>query len=312
MPERAIHKKQKYAQTIREREETKMSGIKPKVIVKDYLLIAAGTALMAYAIASVYDPAGLVTGGFSGLAIMIKQLTEGLIPGGVPLAVTNLALNVPVFLAAIYLKGFRYVVKTLFATVMLSVWLYVLPVVPLAQGDLLLSALYGGVITGAGIGMVFAAQATTGGTDLIAAIIQHFWKHYSIAEIMQVVDAVIVIAGAYLFGIQMALYAIIAIYLVSKVSDSIIEGMKFSKAAFIITEKPKELAELLMKEMDRGVTGIPAKGMYSGQERNMLFCVVGRKQIVRLKELALEVDPGAFVIVCDVREVLGEGFIESR
>lgn len=176
----------------------------------------------------------------------------------------------------------------------------------------MLSALYGGVITGVGIGLVFVAQATTGGTDLIAAIIQHFWKHYSIADIMQVLDALIVLAGVYMFGISMALYAIIAIYLVSKVSDGIIEGLKFSKAAFVITGRPDVLAEVLMKEMGRGVTGIPAKGMYSGRDRNMLLCVVSRKQIVQLKELVMQTDPQAFVIVTDVREVLGEGFIEAR
>lgn len=279
---------------------------------RDYLLITLGTALVAFAVASIYDPVGLVTGGFSGLSIIVKRLTEPVIPGGIPLGVTNLVLNIPFFLIAIRLKGLRYIVKTLFATMMLSAWLSVLPVIPLAQGDLLLSALYGGVFMGMGLGMVFVAQATTGGTDLIAAIIQHFWKHYSIADIMQVLDALIVIAGASIFGIQMALYAIIAIYLVSKVSDGLIEGLKFSKAAFIITEKPEELSAVLMKELDRGVTGISARGMYSGDKKNMLFCVVARKEIVRLKEVTLELDPGAFVIVTDAREVLGEGFIEQK
>ena len=165
---------------------------------------------------------------------------------------------------------------------------------------------------GVGIGLVFLSQATTGGTDLIAAIIQHFWRHYSIADIMQIIDAVIVLAGAYLFGIQMALYAVISIYLVSKVSDGIIEGLKFSKAAFIITQKPDELSQILMNELSRGVTGLSAKGMYSGEEKNMLFCVVSRKEIVQLKELTLTLDPDAFVIVTDVREVLGEGFIETK
>ena len=195
---------------------------------------------------------------------------------------------------------------------MLSFWLGILPVIPLAEGDLLLTALYGGVVMGVGIGLVFLSQATTGGTDLIAAIVQHFWRHYSIADIMQVIDAVIVLAGAYLFGIQMALYAVISIYLVSKVSDGIIEGLKFSKAAFIITQKPDELSQILMNELSRGVTGLSAKGMYSGEEKNMLFCVVSRKEIVQLKELTLTLDPDAFVIVTDVREVLGEGFIETK
>lgn len=280
--------------------------------VGDYILITVGTAVMAFAIASIYDSVGLVTGGFSGLAIIIKQLTENLVPGGIPLSVTNLVLNVPFFLVAVRLKGFRYIVKTLYATVALSFWLSVLPVIPLAEGDLLLSALYGGVFMGVGIGMVFVAQATTGGTDLIAAIIQHFWKQYSVADIMQVIDALIVVLGASMFGIQMALYAIISIYLVSKVSDGLIEGMKFSKVAFVITRKPEELAEKIMTEMDRGVTGISAKGMYSGENKNMLFCVVARKEIVELKEIALKLDPDAFVIVTDAREVLGEGFIQSK
>lgn len=275
-------------------------------------MITIGTALIAFSVASIYDPSGFVTGGFSGLAIIVKQLTAEVVPGGVPLAVTNLILNIPVFLIAIRLKGWNYIVKTLFGTVMLSFWLGVLPVIPIAEGDFLLTALYGGIVMGAGIGLVFLSQATTGGTDLIAAIIQHFWRHYSIADIMQVIDAVIVLAGAYLFGIQMVLYAVISIYLVSKISDGIIEGLKFSKAAFIITSKPDEVSRILMDDLSRGVTGLSAKGMYSGQKKNMLFCVVSRKEIVRLKELTLSLDPDAFVIVTDVREVLGEGFIESQ
>ena len=283
-----------------------------RTIIKEYFMIAIGTALIAFSVASIYDPSGFVTGGFSGLAIIVKRLTEELVPGGVPLAVTNLLLNVPVFLIAIRLKGWRYIIKTLFGTVMLSFWLGILPVIPIAEGDFLLTALYGGIVMGVGIGLVFLSQATTGGTDLIAAIIQHFWRHYSIADILQVIDALIVLAGAYLFGIQMALYAVISVYLVSKVSDGIIEGLKFSKAAFIITRKPDELSQILMDELSRGVTGLSAKGMYSGEKKNMLFCVVSRKEIVRLKELALNLDPDAFVIVTDVREVLGEGFIESQ
>ena len=279
-----------------------------KTNIKDGLFILSGTALMAFSIASVLEPASLITGGFSGVAIIIKQFTEGFLPGGVPLSVTNLALNIPVFLIAMRLKGARYLIRTVFATVLLSFWLSVLPVIPLAKGDLLLSSLYGGIFMGAGIGLVFAARATTGGTDLIAALIQHFLRHYSISSIMWIIDTAIVLLGAFLYGIQMALYAIIAIYLTSKISDGIIDGLKFSKAAFIITEKPGELASLVMEELDRGVTGISATGMYSGQNKNMLFCVVARKEIVRLKELAKDCDPDAFVIVTDVREVLGEGF----
>ena len=278
--------------------------------LKNYLFMVVGTALMAFSIASVFDPVSLITGGFSGLSIIVRQLTEPLVPGGIPLSVTNLALNIPCLLLTVKLKGFRYLLRTGFATVALSFWLSVLPVIPIAEGDLLLSALYGGLIMGAGIGLVFVAQSTTGGTDLIAALIQHFLPSYSISTLMWILDTLIVLLGAYLFGIQMTLYAIIAIYLTSHVADGLIEGLKFSKAAFIITGKPDELSATLMQELDRGVTGISAMGMYSREAKNMLLCVVARKQIVQLKELAKECDPGAFVIVTDVREVLGEGFIE--
>lgn len=289
-----------------------MSGTTIRALIRNYLLIIIGTALMAFAIASVLEPASLVTGGFSGIAIIVKQYTGHLIPGGVPLSVTNLVLNIPVFLIAIRLKGLRYLIHTLFATVMLSFWLSVLPVVPLAGDDLLLASLYGGILMGAGIGLVFVTGATTGGTDLIAALVQHFLRHYSISNILWVIDTAVVLVGVYLYGIQITLYAIIAIYLTSKISDGIIDGLKFSKAAFIITEKPEALAALVMEELGRGVTGISATGMYSGDSKNMLLCVVSKKEIVRLKELAKSCDPNAFVIVTDVREVLGEGFIEHH
>lgn len=289
-----------------------MSGTTIRTLIRNYLLIIIGTALVAFATASVLEPASLVTGGFSGIAIIVKQYTGHLIPGGVPLSVTNLALNIPVFLIAIRLKGLRYLIHTLFATVMLSFWLSVLPVVPLAGDDLLLASLYGGILMGAGIGLVFVTGATTGGTDLIAALVQHFLRHYSISNILWVIDTAVVLVGVYLYGIQITLYAIIAIYLTSKISDGIIDGLKFSKAAFIITEKPEALAALVMEELGRGVTGISATGMYSGDSKNMLLCVVSKKEIVRLKELAKSCDPNAFVIVTDVREVLGEGFIEHH
>lgn len=277
----------------------------------DTILIIIGTGLMALGIISCFDAARLVTGGFSGVAILVKTWTKGLIRGGVPLWFTNMILNIPLFLLAIRLKGFAFVKKALLGDGSLTVWLAVLPAVNLAGDDLLLAAVFGGVIMGAGLGLVFLGQGTTGGTDMMAAIIQKYLRHYSIAQIMQFIDGVIVLVGMYVFGIQRALYAIIAVFLVTKVSDGLIEGLKFSKAAYIITSRPEEISEVVMKELDRGVTGISAKGMYSGEEKLMLFCVVNKKEIVTLKEKVDEIDENAFVIVTDAREVHGEGFIEN-
>lgn len=275
-----------------------------------WLLIVVGTGLMAFGIKCIFDPIGLVTGGFTGIAIIIKGLTGQIREGGIPLWFTNLALNVPVFLVALRIKGKRFIGRTAVATVLLSVWLYVIPEVDLISGDFALAAVFGGVMSGVGIGMIFLARATTGGTDMVAALIQHRLKHYSIAQIMQILDGIIVLLGLYLFGLKPGLYAIVAIFITAKISDALMEGFKFSKAAFIITDKSDQVAETIMARLNRGVTGLAAKGMYSGEEKCMLYCVVSKKQIVEVKELVLQIDRNAFVIVTDAREVLGEGFQE--
>lgn len=286
----------------------KITGKKPWYL--EYLLIIIGTGLMATAITSCFDAAGMVTGGFSGIAIIVKAGTKGLYGNGVPLWVTNLVLNVPVFILAAKIKGFSFVKKALMGDISLTVWLAVLPAWKLSE-DIFLAALYGGILQGVGIGLVFLGGGTTGGTDLLAAIIQKYMKHYSIAQVMQFVDGAVVVAGMYVFGVERALYAIIAVYLVTKVSDGIIAGLKFSKAVYIITDKPDEVSRMVMEDIDRGITGIRAKGMYSCNDKLMLFCVVGKKELVHLKEMIDEIDPKAFVIVGDAREVHGEGFIEK-
>ncbi len=145
---------------------------------------------------------------------------------------------------------------------------------------------------------------------MVAALIQHRLRHYSIAQIMQILDGLIVLVGLYVFGIQPALYAMASIFIVSKISDGLMEGFHYSKAAFIITSRYQEVADSIMDHLDRGVTGLDARGMYSGEEKCMLYCVVSRKEIVAVKELVMHIDKHAFVIVNDVREVLGEGFLE--
>ena len=279
-------------------------GVRGKSPFRDYILILIGVSIMGFAIKNIYDPIGLVTGGASGVAIILKKQF------GVPLWLTNTAINIPLFAAAAKLKGWSFIKRTLLATVTLSVSLYVIPEMPFLMDDLFLTALFGGLITGAGAGIVFACQATTGGTDMLAAIIRRWLPHYTLAQILQVLDAAIVLIGAGIFGVTYALYALIAIYAVSKVSDGIIEGMKYSKVAYIISDKSEEIAAAILKELERGVTALDARGMYSGNRKDVLFCVVSRKEIAQLKELVVGHDAQAFVIVSDAREVLGEGFIE--
>jgi len=285
-----------------------------KIHLWQYVLIFIGTGILGFGIQCAYDPVSLVTGGFSGLAIVVKSVTEplfatGYLQDGIPLWLTNLVLNVPVFIVAYFVLGKRFIGKTLFGTVGLSFWLAVLPSVDFVQDDMLLAAVFGGVFSGVGIGLVLRANATTGGTDMVAAIIQKkFIKHYNVAQIMQVVDGLVVLIGLIVFGIRPTLYAIIAIFITTQASDLILEGFKFSRAVFIITDKYEEMSEVIMSDLDRGMTGLHAKGMYTQDEKCVLYCVVGRKQIPAVKEIVAEIDKNAFVIVSDVREVLGEGF----
>ena len=208
--------------------------------------------------------------------------------------------------------GRKFLGRSLFGTLMLSFWLYILPPLDLAQGDYMLAALFGGLFSGAGVGLVLRANGTTGGTDMVAALIHRKLRHYTVAQIMMILDGCIVLTGLFLFGIRSTLYAIVAIFVATKVSDSVLEGFNYSKAAYIITDQYEEIAKRIMEELDRGLTGLSAKGMYTNEDKCVLYCVVSMKEIVVLKELVSEVDRNAFVIVSDVREVLGEGFLEHE
>lgn len=282
------------------------------LILRKYLIITLGSILMALANNLIFEPMELVTGGVSGLAIVIKAWTSPFIAGGIPVWLTNLALNVPLYLIAAKVRGFKFLISALYGTVTYILSMMVLPVMNLGIDDFLLISIMGGVISGIGIGLVFSVQASTGGTDLLAYIIQHKNKHLSVPVVMTCVDGVIITVGAIAFGLGNALYAIIAVFIVAKVSDGILEGLKFAKMAYIISDEYAKIAEAILHLMDRGVTGISATGMYSNKDKKMLFCVVSKKEIVKITEIAQRIDPKSFVIVSDVREVMGEGFIEYR
>mgnify|MGYP002232547880 CR=1 FL=1 len=208
--------------------------------------------------------------------------------------------------------GWKFIKRTLYATVLLSVAFYILPEGMYIEDDLLLSALFGGIITGVwyrsctGRRLHYRGNRYAGRSD--PGKIPPLFRCADHAGIRRLV----VVAGATVFGIRAALYALIAIFCMGKVADGLIEGMKFSKQVYIISDKYKEISDAIMTRMGRGVTGLAAKGMYSDETKNMLFCVVSRKEIVEIKEIVSEYDPKAFFIVSDAREVFGEGFIEDK
>lgn len=286
------------------RRETKNENI------LNYIYIIIGTTILAAAINMFFAKLKLVTGGVTGLAIVIEYITEQHFGKGVPLWLTNIAINIPLFAIAIKLKGRKFVGKSMFAAAYLSFALFYTSFIPAPEVDFLLASIFGGVLAGTGLGFVLRASASTGGTDLAANIIKVYLKNVPIAKIMLVIDSTIILTGAFVFGVQKAMYALISIYIVTKVIDSILEGINFSKAVFIISDNSKEIAETLMKDLKRGVTGINGTGMYTKGEKQVLFVVVGKNQIVPLQKMVKEIDTSAFITIADVREVVGEGFTE--
>ncbi len=273
----------------------------------DYITIMLGTFLVAVAITVFFEPNDMVTGGVSGLAIIILDWTKHLgFP--IPLWISNLVLNIPLFILGTRARGFHFLAKTSFATAFLSVTLFVTSYLPAFGGDLLLCAVYGGVITGVGLGLVFRAMATTGGTDMAASIINKYLPHFSMQRILFCIDSTIIAIGFFVFGPTTALYAIISVFISTKVLDTMLEGLNFSKAAFIISDHSDEISKTLLSDLERGVTSLSGHGMFTGNAKNVLLCVVSTTEIVKLKDLVYNIDHTAFVIVADVREVLGEGF----
>ena len=284
--------------------------LNPKV--RDILMVMAGTFLVSIAINMVYDPLGMVTGGVTGLAIIIKNLTAeaGIVSGGIPIWLTNIIINVPLFLAAIRIKGKKYILRTAFAFACLTIFLYLVPAKQLIEGEMIIASVVGGVLSGAGMGCIFLGMFTTGGTDLLCALIHEKKKYYSMPKLLAIVDGTVVLVGVFVFGLERAVFAIIAVYLSSKISEALMEGMKFAKVAFIISDKYEEIAADIMKDLNRGVTCLDITGMYSNQKKKMLYCVVAKKEIVELTDLVHRKDTNAFITVSDAREVMGEGFIE--
>ena len=277
----------------------------------DLMMIAAGTICMALAVNLVYEPLGMVTGGISGLSIIVRRLTGRWLGFSVPVWLSNLLFNIPIFLTALKIKGKAYMRMTLFANLCFTAALFLIPVPSTPQKDFVLAAVVGGVLTGAGLGLVFSRGCSTGGTDLLGAVIHHFFSYYPVGQILFLLDCLIIAAGAWVFGIRPAVYAAVAVYLTTRLMDTIVAGGNFAKLAHPPPPPPPQIGCSVMSQLGRGVTVLEGTGMYTGKQRRTLMCVVDRKQISRVSQIARNIDKKAFVIISDIREVQGEGFVEK-
>ena len=275
-------------------------------IIKEYIKIFLGAVLMAVAVTLFFDAMGVVTGGVTGIAIMLKSTW------GIPMWAVNAAINMPLFIVGYWILEKDVFIKTLFGTVSLTVLLGLIPFYDLLTGNMLVDIIIGGAIMGAGLGLIFTAYASSGGTDLLATLVNVKIRHISIPKIMAIIDGIIVAGGVFAFGVEKGIYAIIAVYIVAHVSDGIMEGPNRAKIIYIISDYNEMVAEYIMNTIKRGVTYVNVEGAFTQKGKKMIMCVLSPKEMAKIKHSLYQIDEDAICFVGDIREAFGEGFTKFR
>lgn len=265
-------------------------------------MIVLGSAILAFGINYFNIANQLVEGGFTGITLLLKYLFN-LEP-----ALINLLLNIPLFFIGYKVLGRNVFYYTILGTVSLSIFLWVFRGWGLyLEDDLLLAALYAGVSAGVGLGIVFRFGGTTGGVDIIARLAQKYFG-WSMGKTMFLFDFTIITLSLIYLDYKVAMYTIVAVFVGARVIDFVLEGAYAAKAIFIISDEASAIADKILKEMERGATLLQGRGGFTAEEKNVLYCVISRSELIRLKNIVQTVDPYAFITVHDVRDVLGEGF----
>ncbi len=279
--------------------------------VRDILIIMLGTLVQAVGLRIFLVPANLASGGVSGISQIINHFT------GWPIGLMVFIGNVPLFLLGWrFLGGSKFAIRTAFAIITYSIfvdsllWLPFFPQNGLTD-DLVLNSLYGAVVSGVGYGLVYRGQGTSGGSDILARILV-YWRGIPVTQSYLMTDTVVILAAGLVFGWKQALYAIITLYVSGLVVDTTMEGGGTVRTALIITQEPKAVADQILNEMNRGVTMMSVTGGFTGEQRQVLYCVLTRSEVPLLKNIVHEADEKAFMVVGAAHEALGEGFMPFR
>ncbi len=269
----------------------------------DILGTLFGSFIMAVAISLFLLPNELSSGGIAGIGTILYYTLK------LPIGITMLVLNIPLFVFSGYKIGKEFLIKSIIGTVSLSIFTDMLDKFQALTNDKILACVYGGILMGIGTAVMFKCNSSTGGSDLVSVLIKKYNPKIEVGRAMVIIDGVIIILNIIFLGnIEIGLYSAIAIYLMGVMIDIVFEGIFFSKLMFIISDKSEEIAKEIKTKVSRGVTGLYGKGMYKNTDKLILICALGRRDIANAKSIILSIDKNAFVILTNSREVLGYGF----
>ena len=281
----------------------------PLKLFLSYLWITLASVVYAVGFNWCYEPNQIGFGGITGVA----QIVNAILPAA-PIGTVVIILNVPLFLMGWKFLGGHLLLSSLYAMFISSLAIDLLHLVCVFQPmDPVLATIYGGVLMGGSLGVIFLQGATTGGTDLIARLLKLKLAWLPMGKLLMAIDLAVILAVAVAFGnLDSALYGVVALYLSSKVMDLVLYGLDTAKVAYIISDRHQEIAQRLIRDLDRGVTLLRGEGGWSGREKRVVMCAFKQRQIVAMKAIVRDIDPAAFLIVCDAHEVMGEGFREYK
>ena len=277
-----------------------------KKVLTDYLYIAVGSFILAFAINYFLVPMKISTGGVSGVGTVLYYFFN------IPLSATTLVINLVLFIFGYRTLQKSSIAKTVAGIIFLSLFLEITESFGSYTEDMLIASVFGGVLVGVGVGLAVLKDASTGGSDFAALMLHKFMPHVSIAVIIMIIDGIIIAASGFAFeNYTIMFYSVISLYIAGKVTDFIMVRGNWAKSVYIISKKHKEIASEIMSDMERGVTGIYSKGFYNDEDNMMLMCIVRSKEIPKLLNKVKTMDKDAFTIISEVREVHGEGFNED-
>ncbi|MBP2664334.1 MAG: hypothetical protein H6Q71_2282 [Firmicutes bacterium] len=270
-------------------------------ILKKYTLLFIGSIIAAIGLEIFLVPNNIIDGGIVGISIMVSHIT------GLPLSLFLVVLNIPFLYLGYAQIGKTFAISTLFSILSLSYWVSVFHPIPGLTNDLFLAAIFGGIIVGIGVGLIIRYGGSLDGTEIVAILLDKRTS-FSVGEIIMFFNLFILTSAGFVFSWDKAMYSLVAYFVAFKVIDTVIEGLDESKAVMIVTDKPDEITETLMARLGRGVTVLHGSGGYTKERKDVLYCVITRLEMAKLKSIVDEIDEGAFVTFNDVHEVMGGQF----